>query len=290
VLSRSRIVLLLVLALAVASPLARGSSSDDDRRAVASQRDANPCLERETRRRLMCPDLTMSPPENVFLSRKRDGRLRLHAGNSINSVGRGPAELRGRRTSRWRMSARQVIYRRDGRLRRLDTGASLVFKRIPGQYRYWKYFNAAKFELWRLNNRGRRTKLVRVGPKVSYCLRDLQRRNPQLAGSPAEFQYPACNQEFDTQRVTLGTSVGWSDVYPSTYHEQWIDVTNLSGCFAYVHIADPGNGIYETDERNNEGERIVRLPWRGRAIGDCPERSRTDEPDGGPDGGAEAPR
>ena len=62
--------------------------------------------------------------------------------------------------------------------------------------------------------------------------------------------------------MTLGTSVGWADVYPPTYPEQWIDVTGLRGCFAYVHIADPNNRIYESNEDNNEAQVIVRLPFR----------------------------
>ena len=284
-LSCSRLPLLVVIALVIASPLALGSSAADDRDATASGHHPNPCLERATRERLRCPDLEMSPPSNLFLTRTRSGRLRLHAGNSINSVGDGPAELRGRRSSRWWMKAKQVIHRRDGSMMRLHTGARLVFKAIPGQYRYWKYFSAARFELWKLDRRGRRTKRVEVGPKVSYCLRDLERRNPGLAGSPRKFHYPACSQDFDRRRVTLGTSVGWSDVYPSTYHEQWINVNRRRGCFAYVHIADPKNHIYESDETNNEGETIVRLPWRGSDLRGCPERSRS----GGPDGGAEAP-
>ncbi len=228
----------------------------------------------------------MSPPDNLFLSRTRGGRLRLHAANSLNSVGDGPAELRGRRRSRWTMFAKQVIYRRGGGKVRLRTGARLVFKAIPGQYRYWKFFHAARFELWKLTRDGRRKRLVEVGPKVSYCLRDLQHRYPNLPRSPRTFHYPACSQDFDRRRVTLGTSVGWSDVYPSTYHEQWINVTGRRGCFAYVHIADPKNGIYESNEDNNEGETIVRLPWRGAGRRGCPARSHT----GGPDGGAEAPR
>jgi hypothetical protein len=291
-LSPTRVTLFLVLVLAALSPLARGSSSADERGSAAAERDSNPCLVPEKARRLRCPDLEMSPPFNLFISRTRKGKLRLHAGNSINSVGRGPAELRGRRTSRWRMSARQAVYRRDGGRRMLDTGARLVFKAIPGQYRYWKYFNAAKFELWRLDRRGRRTKLVRVGPKVSYCLRDLQRRNPQLPGSPRRFHYPACSQDIDQRRVTLGTSVGWSDVYPSTYHEQWINITDLRGCFAYVHIADPKNHIYELDERDNEGVTVVRLPWRGEGRQGCPRDRRSGGDgggEGGPDGGAEVP-
>ena len=289
-LSRFRLAILLVVALAIVSPLALGSPAPADREAVTSARDKNPCLKGATRRELKCPELEMSPPFNLFLSRTRKGRLRLHAGNSIDSVGDGPVELRGRRESRWWMSAKQVIYRRGGGKLRLNTGAQLVFKAIPGQYRYWKYFNAARFELWKLDQQGRRRKRVEVGPKVSYCLRDLQRRNPQLPGSPRRFHYPACSQDYDRQRVTLGTSVGWSDVYPSTYHEQWINVTNLRGCFAYVHIADPRNHIYETDEDDNEGETIVRLPWRGEGRHGCPRKSRTDGTDVGPDGGAEAPR
>ncbi len=67
------------------------------------------------------------------------------------------------------------------------------------------------------------------------------------------------------KHVTLGTSVGWSDIYPSTYHQQWIDVTGLKGTFAFKHIADPKNGIWETDETNNEGVTIVTLP-SGRAV------------------------
>ena len=62
--------------------------------------------------------------------------------------------------------------------------------------------------------------------------------------------------------MTLGTSVGWADVYPSTYPDNWIDVTGLSGCFAVVHRVDPGNGILESNEANNVSSKIVRLPYK----------------------------
>ena len=82
--------------------------------------------------------------------------------------------------------------------------------------------------------------------------------------------------------MTLGTSVGWSDVYPSTYHEQWINVNGRRGCFAYVHVADPKNGIYESNEDNNEGETIVRLPWRGSGLRGCPDGEPHRGPTAGP--------
>ena len=77
------------------------------------------------------------------------------------------------------------------------------------------------------------------------------------------------------QHVTLGTSPGWADIYPPAYPEQWIDVTGLNGCFAYVHIADPENGIFESNEDNNEAQAIVRLPYRtGRPRQGCRGRDR----------------
>ena len=56
--------------------------------------------------------------------------------------------------------------------------------------------------------------------------------------------------------------MGWSDVYPPTYPEQWIDVTGLRGCFSYQHKADPTNVLYESNERNNSASVTVRLPFR----------------------------
>ena len=39
-------------------------------------------------------------------------------------------------------------------------------------------------------------------------------------------------------------------------------MTGLRGCFAYRHTADPRNGIYESNERNNSAQVIVRLPFK----------------------------
>ena len=178
------------------------------------------------------------------------------------------------------MRARQRIYRRAGGRISLETGARMEFKYAHLNRRWWKYHNAARFELWRLDQEGRRVRLERDGPKVSYCLRDLSRTRPWLRRSPAKAVYPACDTYPGRQRETIGTSVGWSDIYPPTYPEQWINVTGLRGCFAYLHEADPGNGIYESNERNNSAAVIVRLPWRGSAARGCPRGSRPGSGDG----------
>jgi hypothetical protein len=231
--------------------------------AASAAKPPNPCLDREQRAQLRCPDLVMSKPFGLQIDRfVWPGRVVLRAGNSINRVGRGPAELHGVRIGPRLMRGRQRIYRRAGGRIGINTGARLYFKFIPGQTSYWKYRDAARFELWRLNGDGDRGRLARRGPKVSYCLRDLLRTSPDLLRSPRSFFYPACNTSGATRKVTIGTSVGWSDIYPPTYHEQWINVTGLRGCFHYVHIADPRNGIYESNERNNSATVTVRLPFR----------------------------
>jgi Lysyl oxidase len=235
----------------------------------------NPCIGPEAPA-LLCPDLVMRKPYGLYTDRlTKAGHTVLRAGNVIDSVGDGPVELRGERIGPRFMAARQRIYRRGGGRLVLDTGARLQYK-FAHQHRYWwKFYNAARFELWRVDSAGRRSRRVRAGPKVSYCLRDLTHTRPRLHRSPRRRVYPACSTNPRAQRVTLGTSIGWADIYPPAYPEQWIDVTGLHGCFAYVHIADPENGIHELHEDNNEAQVIVRLPFRAKARRrGCPGRDR----------------
>ena len=108
---------------------------------------------------------------------------------------------------------------------------------------------------------------MRTGPKVYYCLRDLKHTSPwpALAARPHLSRLqpgPGKRRSRWAPRWAGPTSI------PSTYHEQWIDVTGLRGCFAYVHRADPENHIFESNETNNDSQRIVRLPF-GRSHKKC---------------------
>ena len=222
-------------------------------------KELNPCLG-ALAAELLCPTLTISPPSALYYERRTNGHLVLRATSSLNSRGAGPIELRAARTGPNTMSATQRIYRRDGGHIKVRTGARLGFKSIPGQYRYWKLLNAARFELWSVDSRGRDVKRVRTGPKLYYCLRDL-RRTSALPGSPPRRHYPACTQDPHKQALTLGTSIGWSDIYPATYNEQWIDVTGLHGRYRFVMVADPTDVIYTTnDGAPIRASRIVKIP------------------------------
>ena len=248
---------LLIVVCCAAAALAQPAAAVEP-----AQVDENPCISAEAAE-LRCPDLVMRRPYGLYTDRlTKRGHTVLRAGNVIDSVGAGPAELYGTRIGPRFMRARQRIYTRDGGRIGVATGALLQFKFAHQSRYWWKFYNAARFELWRVDGEGRRLRKVRTGPKVAYCLRDLTHTRPMLSRSPRSERYPACSNRARAQHVTLGTSPGWADIYPPAYPEQWIDVTGLHGCFAYVHIADPENGIFESNEDNNEAQVIIRLPYR----------------------------
>jgi hypothetical protein len=217
----------------------------------------------------------MSAPSELHIDRTTiPGRVLLRATSSVNNRGNGPLELRAHRTGPHSFVIYQAIYDRSGRRHLFRMAATLVFKHVPGEryeylsvaaFSYWKLQHAAAFELWSIDAHNRAVQLVRMGPKVDYCLRDLIRSHASPS-SPSSPVYPACSQNVNIQTDVLGTSVGWSDVYPYVYPEQWIDVTGLRGHFAYVQIADPDNLLIESNHQNNVSETYVALP-SGRALG-----------------------
>jgi hypothetical protein len=207
----------------------------------------------------------MGAPSDFRIDRKRGGRIFLRMRNAIINVGDGPAELFAQRSGPREMTARQVIADAAGVRRRYPTGAQVYYTSVPTRGGdYWKMDQAARFELWAQLPDGRRGGLVRTGPKLRYCLRDLARVGLRAPGSPVPPRrvFPACNQSSGKTEVTLGTSVGWADVYPASYPGNVIDVTGLSGCFVVIHRADPEHHILEKSEANNVSARVVRLPYR----------------------------
>jgi hypothetical protein len=230
--------------------------------------DTNPC--HDPNLALKCPDLRMSPPADLRVQ-KAGKVLRLLATNHIVNVGKGPLELRADRTGTARRkgytlaSAYQVVRRRSGKAVAFPEAGYVYWKAIPGQGHYWKYWRAARFELWSLNPDGSRARMIRTGPKLSYCFRDLKRVRGWKR-SPKQRVYPACSQSFGRKELRLGVSPGWADIYPKTYHQNWISITGLQGCFAFVHRADPLDDLVEEHEDNNIGERTIRLPPRHGSV------------------------
>jgi hypothetical protein len=216
---------------------------------------------------LLCPNLRIGPPTDLYVENAGRGQVWLRATSDVRSRGLGPIELRGTRNG-WRtMRTRQRIYRAGGGHIDVRSRATLRFTDVGAYFggAYWKVHQLARFELRRVRADGSLGPVVRTSPKLNYCLRDLERTRPGQR-SPATRHYPACNQNPYRDRVTLGTSVGWSDIYPAPYDKQWIDVAGLRGCFAFEMIVDPKSLLYESDEDDNTSSRRIRLPYGGQ---DC---------------------
>jgi Lysyl oxidase len=226
--------------------------------AVAAE---NPCAGPEAAS-LLCPNLRIGPPSDLYLQHS-GGRRLLRATSDVRSRGLGPMELRGQRSGWGTMRTEQRIYRVGGGYFDVPSGITLRFPSVGAYFGgyFWKVHQLARFELHRARPDGTLGAVVRAGPKLNYCLRDLERTRPGRR-SPPRRHYPRCNQDPYRNRVTLGTSVGWSDIYPADYDKQWINVAGLRGCFAFVMTVDPRQLLFESNEGDNTSQHLVRLPFR----------------------------
>ncbi len=213
---------------------------------------------------LLCPNLRIGAASEIYLQDGGSGRKLLRATSDVRSRGRGPIELRGTRNG-WRtMRTVQRIYRAGGGHLDARSGATLRFTGVGAYFGgfYWKVHQLARFDLRRVKDDGTLGGVVRTSPKLNYCLRDLELTRPGQR-APNSRHYPGCNQNPYQDGVTLGTSVGWSDIYPAPYHQQWINVAGLRGCFAFEMIVDPEELLFESNEDDNTSVRTVQLPFRG---------------------------
>jgi hypothetical protein len=257
---RARPVIFVALISVVLAPVAGAAASKS---ATAGPAAANPC-EGSAAKKLLCPNLRIAPPREMYVQDSGPGRVLLRATSDVRSRGRGPMELHGRRNG-WRtMKVNQRIYRAGGGHIDLRTEASLRFTDVGTYFggSYWKVHELARFDLRRVLPSGGLGGVLRTSPKLNYCLRDLERTQPSDASPPSR-HYPGCNQNPYRNRVTLGTSVGWSDIYPADYHQQYINVAGLRGCFAFEMTVDPREHLFESNEGDNTSSVRVRLPFSG---------------------------
>jgi len=225
----------------------------------------NPCAGSQAKE-LLCPNLRIGPPSELYVERTGDGHVLLRATSDVRSRGRGPIELRGRRNGWHSMRVNQRIYKAGGGHITLRTRATLHFTDVGAYFggSYWKVHQLARFELRRVLPAGGLGPVLRTSPKLNYCLRDLDRTRPGKH-SPDHRVYPGCNQDPSARRARLGTSVGWSDIYPADYDKQYINVTGLRGCFQFTMTVDPKHHLFESNENDNSSHRRVRLPFDGRS-------------------------
>ena len=172
-------------------------------------------------------------------------------------------ELRGRRYKRNWMRANQAIYRVGGGVEVFRTEVQLHFYDVGAYWggSYWKVHNPLSMEIWSLDDDRRPLDRVRTGPKVFYCLRDLERTKPMsaLAGPPRTTP-AATRTRAGSGCGSAPRSAGRTSTPPTTTASGSTSA-GLRGCFAFVMRVDPQNLLYESNENDNRSVRIVRLPY-----------------------------
>ena len=157
-----------------------------------AQVDANPCIGPQAAQ-LRCPDLVMRRPYGLYTDRlTKAGSTVLRAGNVIDSVGAGPVELRGERAT----LAHDVGLPAHPQPRRgivsVDTDARLQFKFAHQQRYWWKFHDAARFELWRVDSAaGARSWCARGRRSPTACATSLARVRASPARRAARSTRPA---------------------------------------------------------------------------------------------------
>jgi hypothetical protein len=182
------------------------------------------------------------------------GRTLLRFATTIGNLGTGPIELRGGSLNPdGTHNVNQRVYDSSGGFTDQYAG---TFTYHAG-HSHLHYGDFAVYNLRESLAGGVVGGVVATGGKVSFCLRDIEKLNIGLPGTPATAQYTSCN-------TFQGISLGWADVYPATLLDQWIDVTGVAdGSYWLEVVLDPTNRLVETNEANN----VARVPIQLGAIG-----------------------
>ena len=163
------------------------------------------------------PDLRIGRPPNST-SEHAGGRVRLRATSDVRSRGKGPMELRGHRDG-WRsMRVNQRIHRSGGGRLVLRTRASLHFTDVGStSAAATGGCTSSPTSSCRADApRGQCRARWSHQPEAQLLPARPRAHSPRAAARRASRHYPGCDQNPYPTAVTLGTSVGWSDIYPAT--------------------------------------------------------------------------
>jgi hypothetical protein len=210
----------------------------------------------------LLPDLVTVAPSNLYISTPKPKTRQLRFANTVANVHTGVLELTwasedcdGDGKARNDRTAYQRIFADSNADGVFTRGADSGFRReragcfdFHPQHHHWHLDDFARYELFRWSAGAGRGALVGTTDKVSFCIIDSYRSNPELAGSPSAKFFSTCSRDGDQ-----GLSVGWADTYGAHLDGQHIAITGLAaGVYCLVSTADPSDVLVESDESNNE--------------------------------------
>jgi hypothetical protein len=216
------------------------------------------------------PDLDQRAPFDLSLVTREGARRRFLLGfaSATDNLGLGSVSIVATRPSRslGTMQASQRV--------RLVGGGARTYPRVgflrydvSASHSHWHLMDFQRYELRRADDHS----LVVRDRKSGFCLTDrwTHRVATGLPGQPRRPRFTTYCGRGETGALTVGqgTSVGYTDLYPSHFHGQNLDVTRVpAGVYVLVHRANPEVLLRELRYDNNAASLRIRLSWpRGRA-------------------------
>ncbi|HEY6567711.1 MAG TPA: lysyl oxidase family protein [Actinomycetota bacterium] len=131
---------------------------------------------------------------------------------------------------------------------------------------HWHFEEFARYQLRRVH----KDEVVRSAEKVSFCLTDTEAFG-DVPGAGDRY-YGRCDPD-----VTMGLSVGWSDLYDWGLVGQELSIKGLpDGRYCLTMFVDPGSRVEESNEIDNGRSTVVKIEGRRATDLDrrCPGEAR----------------
>lgn len=200
---------------------------------------------------ILLPDLRVLPPSGIYVvDETPEGPRRLKFTTSIWNAGAGPLEVRGEvHPESGALEVIQMLHTAGGDVRRGGFVGTFNYAHRHGHLHLDGF---ARYQLWSLDDAGRRRALIAENHKVGFCLMDTAVIDLDLAGGDDEPVYWGCEEEIQ------GISPGHGDIYAAELWEQDLDITTLpDGRYELVNITNPDGWITELSLQNNEASRTI---------------------------------
>jgi len=253
---------------------------------VAPAGVSEPAIRPQPRVVELLPDLEQRPPADLSVKTAvRGGRRHFLLGfdSATDNVGLGPIVIAARRPSRRTsfMRASQIV-ELAGRRRQTVPRIGVLRYVYSSTHTHWHVMGFQRYELRRATDNA----VVLRDRKSGFCLADHWAHAPgQLPNEPRGPVFKGhCEQSRpDALAVYQGTSVGYTDRYPSHFHGQNLDLTRIpAGTYIVVHRVNRSLFLRELRYENNAAAVRIRLTWpRGRSstpsvriLRTCPDSDR----------------
>jgi hypothetical protein len=235
----------------------------------------------------LLPDFEQRPPTDLSVTTVARGNRRrflLGFDSATDNIGLGPVVITARRSSR------RVPFMRAAQVVRLAAGGRRqTFQRV-GVLRYvyaythshWHVMGFQRYELRRASD----NQLLLRDRKSGFCLADHYAHAPgNFVNEPRGPMFNGyCEQgRPEAMSVHQGTSVGYTDRYPSHFHGQNLDLTRVpAGTYVLIHRANRRFLFRELRYENNAASLRIRIGWPNgrsarpsvRVLKACPDSDR----------------